>query len=694
MRKTRASYEPLEYPGLQLDTDSVKMLGLASCTGAVTALGIIVFKESVHELQHLAWGGLSSLDIRRSAAEDVVPRLLLLPTGGGLLVGVLHWVAGGWDPTPAPAQPGAAPAPATSLSTLRSWLRVPVKTAAAAVSLGSGASLGPEGPSVQLGRWLGEDVLSKALPINKTNRTVLAGTGLAAAVAACFAAPLSGTFFAWETLFATKTASSGGEATRIQYAACLLGSVVAAVVSRAVFGNAPAVAVNRVVDLSSPADALLCAALGLMCGAISTASFYTDKGFANVFNRAGKAGVPYWARTTLGGLAVGGIALAFPEVRYQGFADLNSLLARSMSDGGTYMATSFVVEVMLAKIVATSLCRGAGLVGGIYAPSILIGGLAGYSFATGAGALLHAAGINWVVSQQGYALVGIAGMLAANCKIPLTALLLLLELKGDYSCVASAAAAVSLSYWLSSYCETIPAAVPTADKADSSGTDEPGLIATPDVWRVSRMEELMELDRMTVRLEMQRPTTIPATASIVETITAMKGHPCLFVIDASGALKGVVTPESLLHQPSVATSMDSMEVLAQCWTLDETARKLQAATILSAGSLSLTSADMIDKRSLVGETAEPITCLDDETLADALVLMEEKGITFLPVVSAGGSKPVGLIDIADLRQQQLAVLDKLYASVVEQKWQARSSAGRAGKRPKGVKVQASAGRRD
>eukprot|EP00873_Tetraselmis_striata_P007981 jgi/Tetstr1/428245/TSEL_018285.t1 len=146
MRKTRASYEPLEYPGLQLDTDSVKMLGLASCTGAVTALGIIVFKESVHELQHLAWGGLSSLDIRRSAAEDVVPRLLLL------------------------------------------------------------------------GRWLGEDVLSKALPINKTNRTVLAaGTGLAAAVAACFAAPLSGTFFAWETLFATKTASSGGEATRIQW---------------------------------------------------------------------------------------------------------------------------------------------------------------------------------------------------------------------------------------------------------------------------------------------------------------------------------------------------------------------------------------------------------------------------------------------------------------------------------------------
>lgn len=140
---------------------------------------------------------------------------------------------------------------------------------------------------------------------------------------------------------------------------------------------------------------------------------------------------------------------------------------------------------------------------------------------------------------QGYALVGIAGMLAANCKIPLTALLLLLELKGDYSCVASAAAAVSLSYWLASYCETIPAAVPTADKADSSGTDEPGLIATPDVWRVSRMEELMELDRMTVRLEMQRPTTIPATASIVETITAMKGHPCLFVIDASGALKGM-----------------------------------------------------------------------------------------------------------------------------------------------------------
>lgn len=102
----------------------------------------------------------------------------------------------------------------------------------------------------------------------------------------------------------------------------------------------------------------------------------------------------------------------------------------------------------------------------------------------------------------------------------------------------------------------------------------------------------------------------------------------------------------------------------------------------------------VRRRSLVGETAEPITCLDDETLADALVLMEEKGITFLPVVSAGGSKPVGLIDIADLRQQQLAVLDKLYASVVEQKWQARSSAGRAGKRPKGVKVQASAGRRD
>lgn len=136
--------------------------------------------------------------------------------------------------------------------------------------------------------------------------------------------------------------------------------------------------------------------------------------------------------------------------------------------------------------------------------------------------------------------MGIAGMLAANCKIPLTALLLLLELKGDYSCVASAAAAVSLSYWLASYCETIPAPPPPAAVAegDDEAQDEAGELATADVWRVSRMEELMELDRMRVGLEMQRPTTISDGAPIMETITGMRGHPCLLVVDRSGKLKG------------------------------------------------------------------------------------------------------------------------------------------------------------
>ncbi|XP_058094027.1 chloride channel protein CLC-f-like isoform X1 [Magnolia sinica] len=134
----------------------------------------------------------------------------------------------------------------------------------------------------------------------------------------------------------------------------------------------------------------------------------------------------------LGGLGAGIIALRYPGILYWGFTNVDEILrmGKSASAPGIWLLTQLVG----AKVVVTALCRGSGLVGALYAPSLMIGAALGAVFGGSAAEIINSAipGNVAVAQPQAYALVGIAATLASLCSVPLTSVLLLFELTKDY----------------------------------------------------------------------------------------------------------------------------------------------------------------------------------------------------------------------------------------------------------------------
>jgi len=195
--------------------------------------------------------------------------------------------------------------------------------------------------------------------------------------------------------------------------------------------------------------------LGVFCGLVSiTLSRCTSLTMEAVERLQRATGLPKAASPALGGLIVGLLALMYPEVLYWGFENVDILLeSRPFTSG---LSATILVQLIGVKILATSLCRAFGLVGGYYAPSLFIGAATGMAYGkfmrftfTGPEALLHIPFLD-VASPQAYGLVGMAATLAGVCKVPLTSALLLFELTHDYRIVLPLLGAVGLSSWIAS----------------------------------------------------------------------------------------------------------------------------------------------------------------------------------------------------------------------------------------------------
>jgi len=195
--------------------------------------------------------------------------------------------------------------------------------------------------------------------------------------------------------------------------------------------------------------------LGVFCGLVSiTLSRCTSLTMEAVERLQRATGLPKAASPALGGLIVGLLALMYPEVLYWGFENVDILLeSRPFTSG---LSATILVQLIGVKILATSLCRAFGLVGGYYAPSLFIGAATGMAYGkfmrftfTGPEPLLHIPFLD-VASPQAYGLVGMAATLAGVCKVPLTSVLLLFELTHDYRIVLPLLGAVGLSSWIAS----------------------------------------------------------------------------------------------------------------------------------------------------------------------------------------------------------------------------------------------------
>lgn len=473
------------------------MMALAIIVGLGAGLGALIVVRLIALVQTLFFdGGRQALSLLGSAY------IVLLPALGGLLAGVfVHMVApdatgrGVSDVLAAIATGGGRLRPAAVLA----------KALAAVVAIGSGGSAGREGPVVHIGAGLGS-AAGRLMRLSDRQVINLVASGAAAGIAATFNAPLAGIAFALEVILGELGIQSMGT--------IVVSAVMASVVSRAALGDAPAFAVPAFV-LRSPWELALYLVLGVLAGLAGLLYVRSLHVVSAFFDRLRLR--PY-LRPALGGLAVGLIGLAVPQVFGAGFDVIADTLQGRFSFG-------LLVVVLFAKMLATALTIGGGAPGGVLTPGLAIGAALGGAFGLAAAALLP----GMTGGSSAYALVGMAAVVGAAARAPVTATILLFELTQDYHTVlplilASAVGAVLARRFEPQTIYTVKersSEPPVRSGAGPMGAITVGAAMTPAA-------ELTTLGRATALADVAR-------------LFHQTGHHGFAVVDEEGNLFGMIT---------------------------------------------------------------------------------------------------------------------------------------------------------
>lgn len=428
----------------------------AAVVGVVSGLSVALFKLSIEAVREICYsqGYLATM-----------PYLMaLIPAFGGLVVGGLMLVG--------PFPPGLkgtvkevdddSTSPVRDLmSQVRTQLTFIRKSAAAVFTLGTGCSLGPEGPCVEIGMSVARacmDIKARAAPRTNWNRLLLS-CGAAAGVAAGFNAPLAGVFFAIEVVqnsfvavrqeTGTGPGSVGDAASMLSTSAAitpvLLASVLSALIARTILGNHLVLSLTEY-SLKTPLVELpLYLLLGALSGFVAFAFSRLAKLSKSFFDgeigpeviRGSVLSLPASVKPIVGGFLCGFAGLFYPQILFFGYETLNNLLANNS------LPTSLTLILLSVKMVMTAVAAGSGLVGGTFAPSLFFGAMTGASFHNIVSAFFQiimytvaVPGVDGPVLQladiPAYAMVGAASVLAALFRAPLTASLLLFEVTRDY----------------------------------------------------------------------------------------------------------------------------------------------------------------------------------------------------------------------------------------------------------------------
>jgi H+/Cl- antiporter ClcA len=432
-------------------------LVVAAIVGSLTGFSVAIFKLSIQALREFFY---------QQPLLATYPLLTIcIPAAGGLTVGGLM-LLGAFPPglrgtvKDIDEERGPVRDFTARINTQLNSLR---KSAAAVVTLGTGCSLGPEGPCVEIGMSVARACMEGGPQRQAKNREnwnlLLLSCGAAAGVAAGFNAPIAGVFFALEIMQNAFTAvrdESDDEnssaksilSTTENITPVLLASVLAALISRTLLGNHLVLTLTEY-SLKTPLVELpLYLLLGAVSGCVAflfsraanlSQSFFTgDLGTARI--RSTMHSLPPFAKPLLGGLACGIVGLFYPQILFFGYDTLNALLANNS------LPTSLVLSLLVVKIIMTAVSAGSGLVGGTFAPSLFMGAMVGASFHNIMSSLFQAVmGLGSVGMFQipllqladvpAYAMVGAASVLAALFRAPLTASLLLFELTRDYDVI-------------------------------------------------------------------------------------------------------------------------------------------------------------------------------------------------------------------------------------------------------------------
>ncbi|NVJ69159.1 MAG: chloride channel protein [Alphaproteobacteria bacterium] len=395
---------------------------LAALIGVISGYAAIGFYLSIGALLEFIYG-LSEAELATGAKDLPAWHIMGALVGGGLVVGQLLRLIPKHQARGVPNVIEAAALHNGRLG-IKSGLASAVTTV---VSLGSGASMGREGPVVHLGAAL-SSTITRALQLNPSAARTLLGCGVAAAVAASFNAPIAGVFFALEVIL--------GHYALHAFAPIVIAAIAGTLVSRAHLGNFPAFETTDYFINSFwefPAFFILGIAAALVAVTFMSGMNWGDQ----VRTKLGK--IPYWLQPALAGVFVGGIAIFYPEILSVGYE------ATSRALNGEY-GFDLLLSLMVAKMAATILSYTGRFGGGVFSPSLFLGAMLGGAFGIIAGTIFPD-----LASTPGlYAVVGMGAVASAVLGAPISTMLIVFEITGDYNVTIAVMIASAISSMVTS----------------------------------------------------------------------------------------------------------------------------------------------------------------------------------------------------------------------------------------------------
>ncbi|MEM9326358.1 MAG: chloride channel protein [Bacteroidota bacterium] len=395
-----------------------------------------------------------------------------------------------------------------------------------AITVGFGGSVGLEAPIVVTGSAMGSNI-ARLFHLNYKRRTLLIGCGSAGAVSAIFNSPIAGVIFAVEVILTDVTIS--------KFIPILIASVAGQLVTIILLGE-DILFSFRLVDGFRAGDTGYFFGLGILCGLISvyfTRVMYRVEGavksIKSSFNRA-----------ILGGIALALLILVFPPVYGEGYDTIKQLLSGESFDAfdqGTlapimdhpFVPIILLTLVLLVKPVATAITIGSGGSGGIFAPSLFMGGIAGFTLAMTLNLIFP--GID--LSLSNFTLVGMCGVMSGVLHAPLTAIFLIAEITGGYILFVPLMLVSAISFTTISYFEKYSLYTKSLiEKGDLIPYDKDLIVLS-----LLDMSKLIEKDLLTIRPDQ-------TLGDLTELVKKSKRN--IFpVINEERELQGIVTLDDI-----------------------------------------------------------------------------------------------------------------------------------------------------
>jgi chloride channel protein, CIC family len=491
----------------------------AAVAGFLGALGAILFStltENVYD-----WFGSRQLGIVGSMQQLPWWGCLLVPSVGGALAGIVLTFGQRLTRNQSSTDYMEAIAIGSGRVPIRASL---VKTGAALFSIGSGGSIGREGPMVQLAAMFGS-MIGRWRKFSPPQQRLLVACGASAGIASAYNAPIGGSFFVAEIILGTIAMESLGP---------LAVSAVMATLTIRVLTAAHVLYKVPVFQLNSALEMVPYVILGLLSGVLAPVFLislrHAEKFFVSLQ-------LPLILRLSLGGLVVGAIAINVPEVCGNGYTVIVQIL-------NGHLFWTAILGIFACKWLATMASFGSGAPGGVFTPSLFMGAGAGLLFGTFAHRLWPAAAEN----PQAFALVGMGAFLSAASHAPVMAVIMLFEMTLSYDIVLPLLLCSVLAYYTakgledsSLYSEALKrkaAAVPDPTLGESRVVDM--MRANPPV--VAPNAHFAEIARMFLNVRVNN----------------------LYVVDEAGRFLGVVSLHDIkpyLGEPDLADLVIARDIL-------------------------------------------------------------------------------------------------------------------------------------